>query len=502
MTKRYYRKAVSILGSKLFFYASILVYALETSWIAISGRYSMAYDENTHLGIIQVYAKRFLPFWSEQPQGVDHLGAFVRDPSYLWHFGLSFPYRLFAHYVHSEMAQVIFLRFSSVLFFGLGIVIYRRLMLKVGASKPIANTVTALFILTPLIPFLAAQLNYDNLLFPLSGLVFMYALRVSDQLHQQKKVVIKDVLLLAVFNLVGCLVMYSFLPILVFSFLWGLVLLVRLVRAKGLQNVYHAALKDFAKLGLVLRVGLVGLFVLLAGLFAERYIVNIVRYHSPLPSCQKVLSVERCMAYGPFKRDFESHRDKVAGALPKVASDPVSYTFRDWLRIMSFQLFFSLNGQIDNFKVGEPLILPRIAAIVFGVLGAGLVIWYRKYLRRHYKLTFLVLGGLFYTLVLWQREYNAFLHSGYAVAVQTRYLMAYIPILYLVYALAFSRWLRTRPRLKPVLAWGMIALLLLQGGGATVFIVRSNTYWYWPTTTIQKVNQNAQKIMKTFVVGS
>ncbi len=48
---------------------------------------------------------------------------------------------------------------------------------------------------------------------------------------------------------------------------------------------------------------LFALFLVLAGLNIERYGYNVIKYRTPIPACDSVLSVEACKAYGPWKRN-------------------------------------------------------------------------------------------------------------------------------------------------------------------------------------------------------
>src|SRR5580692_8418743 len=96
MTKQssYRRRAVALIGSRRFFWGIVALLVLQAVWIACSGRYPMAFDEDFHLGIIRLYAHHLSPFWNGQPAGADAFGAVSRDPSYLYHYLMSFPYRL------------------------------------------------------------------------------------------------------------------------------------------------------------------------------------------------------------------------------------------------------------------------------------------------------------------------------------------------------------------------------------------------------------------------
>jgi hypothetical protein len=296
--------------------------------------------------------------------------------------------------------------------------------------------------------------------------------------------------------------MYAFLPIFLAIIIWLGVIIYKHCRGLGKAVVLRQLRSSFGGVSLITKVATVSLAILMFGLFFERYGINILRYDTPTPECNQVLSIQQCSAYGPWERNYLTHQSKVRGQLAPVKSDPISYTFGSWLRIMSYQLFFSLNGQLSSFAVGAPLPLPETFAVVAGIIGLLLIIWYRKYLKKINRLNFLIFVSLVYLIFLWGQEYTDFVHLGLAVAIQARYLMPVLPIIYLVFGLAFARALRAKPYLKALLAWGAVALLLLEGGGAMVFILRSDPSWYWPNHYVITANATAQKILRHFVIGS
>ena len=101
------------LGSNTFFAIILGIFVAQALWIAWSGAFSMAYDEFFHLGIIQEYAKGWTPF-IHQPSGPAVLGALERDPSFLYHYLMSFPYRIVVATLHTLTEQVIALRIINI----------------------------------------------------------------------------------------------------------------------------------------------------------------------------------------------------------------------------------------------------------------------------------------------------------------------------------------------------------------------------------------------------
>lgn len=492
-----------ILRSSRFFYASLVVFVAQAGWVALSGLYPMAYDEATHFSVIKLYAlySRWSPFWASQPPGTQILGPLPHDTSFLYRFLLSFPYRIMDHFGASQMTQILVFRGISIALFVVGLILFRKLLLKVGASKAMANVVMAVVMLTPVVVLLAAQINYDNLLFPLVAITGLLLVRFVEKAKQG----ISDaqtVLALMVVGLLASLVTYAFLPILLVAALWVLGYMVQQVRHSGFAAMWQGYWRSFRHIA-AWRQGLllVGVVVSL-GLFGLSYGVNLWQFKEPVPSCNQVLSKADCSFYGPWRRDNLAHADLLTGKLVPAYRDPLNYTIRDWSWGMGFQFMSTLNGESSQFTIGQPLPLARGLEWVVGVIGVALVLRWQKYLRRNWSLVVLVSLMLGYVAALWFQEYTAFLYAGFPAAVQARYLVMILPIFYLLLALAYGRTLRAKPELKVVLVWLVLAILLFEGGGALPFIMRSDTSWYWPNHLVQSANHMAQKALHWLVIGA
>ena len=205
----YRRRIVAFLGSREFFWGVVVLLVLQALWIACSGRYPMAFDEDFHLGIIRLYAHHLSPFWSGQPAGADAYGAIARDPSYLYQWLISFPYRLITVFTNDQTIQVLILRFVNIGLFAWGLSVYRRLLLKTGASAAIVHSCLLVLVLIPVVPLLAAQINYDNLWIPLVGLTLLLTVKFEQELRQRKRV---DVTVLLQIAILWCSSAWSNMP--------------------------------------------------------------------------------------------------------------------------------------------------------------------------------------------------------------------------------------------------------------------------------------------------
>ncbi len=252
---------------------------LQAAWIALSSSYPMAFDEEFHMGLIRLYSQHLNPFLQGQPPGADAFGAVARDPSYLYHYLMSFPYRLIRLFTHDQAVQVLILRGISIGLFAWGLVFWRRLMLRTRAPGAVVNLCLLLFVLIPVVPLLAAQINYDNLLFLLVALALLWTLDLGSKLSSAKRVDGALLLRLVLLCLLTSLVKEAFLPIFIAIIIY---LAVKALRALG---GWHGAWKGLyaglrrMRRGSGLLLGTAVLVSLL--LFGQRYGVNMARYHRP-----------------------------------------------------------------------------------------------------------------------------------------------------------------------------------------------------------------------------
>ena len=490
------QKLRAILSSDSFFYAVVLLLVVQAVWIALSAAYPMAFDEDFHFGIIRLYAYHISPFWSRQPAGSDVYGAMFRDPSYLYHYLMSFPYRLIAHFVHSQTAQVIALRFINIALFSAGLPLFRRVLVRAGGSRALVHVLLLLVVLVPVVPLLAGQINYDNLFLPLTAWSILLAFRVGDGLAADKRIDAGALARLLIVCLLTSLVKYAFLPIFAALFL---VLGWQVFRSVGFGREFWRKLGDgLLRIENRLRAILLVLLVVAAGLFAERYGLNLVHYHTPVPACDQVLSVQRCSAYGPWNRDYN-----LAQAKTTHDTDPLSFA-GDWFYGMWFRLFFTLAGPDQHFATRGPLPVPAIAGIVFPVAGLLALLTYARRLYRgpfaRQQWLLIVVIGL-YVLALWADEFRAFMHTGKAVAINGRYLLPVLPPFLLLLALGVRQLLGRRLGLKLAVS-GLAVLCFIWGGGALTFVLRSSDSWDWQNRTVLSANRAVRSALWHVVPGT
>lgn len=490
--ERFAQTVTRVLRSRRFFVGAMIFFVFECLWIAFSARYPQAFDEQSHFGLIRFYSHHWSPFIANAPPSTYSFGAITRDPSYLYHYLMSFPYRLLALFIHGQAAQVIILRLIDVTLFTFGLYTFYKVLLRAKISRPLANVSIWIMVLIPIVPQLAAQINYDDLLFPLVALTCRLTFDVYERLRE-KRVDMRKVLLLLSLCLLSSIVKYAYLPIFVAVCVFVLGAAWYVFRDE-LKSLWRAIAEDFFELSKMLRVGLCALVLLSFGVFSQRYVVNMVKYHNPVPDCGQVLTVKDCLNYGPWNRNYNDAQGK-----PSTASkNPIKFT-GEWFFGLYYRLFFAINGDYVNYF---PLPLPSLAAIVLTFSAAlALALEWRRVLRGNALLVFLLLISVFYCGALWFDNYKDFVRAGQPVAINGRYLLPVLLPFGAIVGRAFSLTLRRRSWrvVKPIVAFAVL-VMFVAGGGVFTFISRSDSSWYWPNPIVTHVNNAAHHALSPILI--
>jgi hypothetical protein len=488
MLDRFARKLLVILASRTFLYVILGFFVFEALWFVFSAIYPMPFDEEFHLGVIQIYANQWSPFLESQPPNADQYGAIFRDPSYFYHYLMSFPYRFLNIFTNNETTLVIWLRLMNVAIFVYGLTLFRKVMLLAKASPALINTTLAVFVLIPIVPQLAAHINYDNSFMVLIPALCLVSYRVIES-FRQKRIDAKAILLFLLVCMVICIVKYAALPFLAASV--GFLFVYLLVCFKGkYKKIAPIAWNDFLRIGKRTRIILIGAVVVAAGLFSQRYVVNMVEYGRPVPDCANVLTVKQCSAYGPWARDHGYH-----AAVPKDFKPSVLKFIGNWFKGMWHRLFFAINGSKAFYMNYRELPVPSVTAIVLAAGGLiAAAVYLRRILRNNLFLGFLLTISVFYIVVLFLDGWAAYVYAGKPVAINGRYLLPVLPFLAIAMGHALRILFQKMPSIKPYLA-AVVILLFLHGGGVFTFILRSDHSWYWPNQTVYNVNDAARKVL-------
>lgn len=495
-TKKVLTKFTDVINTPGFYYAVIGFFVFESIWIAFSALYPQAFDENFHFGLIKVYSHYWLPFLSHQPPDANAYGAVARDPSYLYHYLMSFPYRLMALFIHSQTAQVIGLRLMDIGLVVVGLQLFRKVLRRAGLSKGLTNISILIFVLIPIVPQLAAQVSYDDLLIPLVAWLCLQTFTLIDQIKTHKLSSVRVIVFLSVGILAG-LEKYAFLPI----FLMAIVFLCGYAfvnyRPKP-QLVLKNLWQDYRKRSVYVKVLTVILLVVALGMFAERDGVNLVKYHKVEPNCAKVLSVKECKPYSAWYADYARHEYLLSGKY--VIKDNFPHYVVEWFYWMWYRLFFAVNGPTYGFKNYRPLPVPSLAAAYLAAAGLiSLIKWRRQIFKDNPYLVFLFCVAVFYCLVLFAQGYVTYRYTAVLENMNGRYLLPILLPLAAVLGTSLRRSLHQIKLDKAVVAL-IVLVLFFEGGGLFTFILRSDNTWYWDNKTVVKVNNTAKKVVKHVVV--
>ncbi len=495
-------QAARVLGSNWFFVFIIIFFSIQTIWIALSAIYPMLFDEEYHLGIIDIYSRQFSPFIYTQPPEASFHGDITRYGSYMFHYLMSFPYRLTQLFNLDLQSTIVAMRLVSIGFVVAGLFVFRAFLLRAGLTKSLAHLAIGFFTLIPLVPFAMSQINYDSLAFLLIAAIFYLAIRSTQTSNKQIHWIVG---LLSV-SALACLVKFTILPI---AFSTVLFVIIMLCKKHKKQTLIYIR-KQISSLPKLQLIGLSLLFIFAVGMFGERYATNIVKYQTIEPKCDRIHSRDSCIQYTVWRRDttWKANND----AINKPRDNPFQYTSSYWAPHIFNDFFvtaafvYQTDKELEirylpttmKASAGNPLL--RYAGwVMFAISVVVLAVSWRKLPLAAFRYIVLM-TVLIYAVSLWSRNYSDYINIGAGTAAQGRY---FIPLLIPIFAmvgLAFRHYLvRIRYQLAFLLTCG---LLLSQGGGVATYILYSNTQWYWPEQRkmINDINTNARKILRSYTL--
>lgn len=496
--------ALKIIRSRKFFLIIVGLLVLQATWIALSARYPMAFDENFHFGIIKIYAHQLSPFFASAPPDSAAYGDLVRNPSYLYQYLMSFPYRFIALFIHSEAIQVIILRFINIGLFAAGLFAFRKLLLRLRISPGITNLSLLMLVCIPVVPFLAGQINYDNLLFLLIPIITLLALTCGQSISKTGHLPAVSFITLLVMCMLSSLVKYAFLPI--FLALMAYLIIIVIYR-KNHKIVFARTWQSFRSLKTWTKIILIISLVVAGGLFAERYGVNLIKYHSLQPDCAKIETLDQCLQYGPWGRNYtiKANLQAAEAAGDSITPDPSGILFLpNWVAGMVHRLYFAINYDYINYY-GLPI--PIGLAAVIGFVGIILfAIFCRSMFRNNRQLFLIALVSIVYILSLLYVNYTDYLKFKTMLAINGRYLILVLPFVFAFLAIAYRAFIdrvtRKHAATYKVGLMTIVLLLTLQGGGVLTFIIRSDTGWYWKNQTVINANTSVKKAISPLIVGA
>jgi hypothetical protein len=472
------------------------LFVVQAVYIAFVGRFSMAFDEHFHLAAIQEYAKVIFPWQVTQPPGPAELSAFTTDGSYLYHYFMSWPYRLMAMLTDSVTTHIILLRLIDVGLVVVGFVLFRRMLLELRMSKVGAHVVLGLILLMPMTPFLAGQLTYDALFFTMCAITMLLLFRLVRTLYTSQMAPLPLVLWTGTAALVTLQVKYAFFPAVLGAGLYILGLVIWLHRANKFSFARMWGAWAVAVRGGTGMVAL-GVFLLCSVLFLQRYGMNYVQYGSLVPECPVVLGHERCLGFAPYGRDA-GIRDK--GWYKTISTKQKLAYPAKWYEKMIYESYFSVGPKQIGYKVAYPLPAPYVAGKVLAAVSVLVILFRLPWIIRsgvyaQFSLTVLVT----YVAFLFMKNYGAFISTAVPLSIHGRYVLPFLPLAgYLVYVGLRPFLRRIAMRRAVTVLVGLLLVGCLWGGGMAAYIIRSDDTWYWPSA--QGISRAVRYVLELVVI--
>ncbi|HVX48437.1 MAG TPA: hypothetical protein VHA05_03725 [Candidatus Saccharimonadales bacterium] len=426
------QKITDFISSKWFFGATVALFSGQTVWLAITSRFPMAFDEAYHLGVIQFFSHRWNPLITSQPSSSYNLGPIVHGTSWLYHYLMSFPYRLMEIFTHDLVILVIDLRLINVALMIANLFLLRKLLRLLGVSKGLTNMVLFIFALTPIVTVLSAQINYDNLMIPLVTLSVYETVLLMRELDRKYFNVVRFLCLLCL-CLLSSLVKFAFLPIFLAI---AMVVIGKLIKRRcGLRSLLPRITADLKRTNVAIKIALLTVTALGIFLFGWVYGVNIARYHNPVPACDRVLNDQDCSRYYSwfFKHTFQEYTVAHPGsAINLNAGSFTSY----WMLSMSEKLYGSITPLDGVYSLSIPLY--SLAFLFFIAALGATVLNFKKIIRDYPEMTLLIVVSITYLAFLWARNYEDYRQVGMVMAINGRYLVPILAFLYVVLGLGMS----------------------------------------------------------------
>ncbi|QQS19416.1 hypothetical protein IPL85_03985 [Candidatus Saccharibacteria bacterium] len=494
--KRVFATLVSVTASRWFWRGIVGLFVIQAVYIALVGQFSMAFDEHFHLAAINEYSKVLFPWQVTQPPGPAELSAFTADGSYLYHYLMSFPYRLLRLVTTSQTALIVMLRLLDVGIVVAGWYVFRRLLFELKLSAAPAHVLLAICMLMPMAPFMAGQLTYDALFFTSCGVTVLLLVRLLRTVSEQRKLPLSLVAWVGVAVLVTLQTKYAFFPAALGAGLYMIGYLTRQTYQKRLRwsSIWQSWRTDASKGSGAVAVGVL----LLTGvLFVQRYGMNYLNYGSLVPECQVVLSHERCLGFAPYGRDADIREKGWYKTITQ--KQRLTYPYK-WYEKMIYESYFAVGPKEIAYPVAEPLPVPYTAGKIVAALGALTILLRLPWILRkniYAQLLFAVTGT--YVVFLFLKNYGAFLATAVPLSIHGRYVLPFLPLAgYLVYI--GLRPLLRKQKMQTVSAVAVSILLLasLWGGGMAAYIIRSQDTWYWPT--MQPISRVVRSVVAPFIL--
>lgn len=472
------------LGTTNFSYVIIGLFVLQGLFIALLTTW-IVFDERFHFGLVTIYTDHLWPVVYDQPVEYDKYRDLAGEGSKLYHYLMSFPLRGIELFTQDTILQLKILRLLNVAMFAVGLYWFLRLFDLAKISRRVSNLGLFVFIMIPVVPWVAGSVNYDNFVFMLTP-IFLYLL--LQIIFQKRAFSIQKIALLVVVGLMVSLAKFTFIPI----FGLGIVAVFWVIFRSYRHNrkIKVGPLKWSASTWIV---GAALIF--LSALFVQTYIVNFLQYGTPRPDCRQTLGLERCLRNSVISKN----EAQVATKDDRPMVTIVDYSII-WSQTMLRTAFFSA-AQPDRTVPStdkQPLPIMHVAyAFLFMVAAVSII---RFYQIRDKKVLVILAFALFCTLFILITGYIIYEKYHAYRAVQGRYLLPAVLVVGVVGLHYARQWFfASKFKYKLLTSYLIMVVLLTQGGGVLTYIMNSEQSWYWNPdvgNNVQELKRLLQPVIK------
>lgn len=452
-------RILAVASSPLFFKLTLAWFVIQALFLSLSTKYGIPPDETYHFSLITLFEKSgWLPFIHDQT-GYYSLGEVYHVPFFLYHYLLSLPFHFFSHSSHS----VEILRLVNILLATWSLTLIVKLAGKLKVSRFVTNLSIFMLVNTLMFVFLAASVNYDNLLIPLALLSFIWTIDFLDDPQTGSLLKLLPVML------AGTLTAINFLPI---AFGIAVVIAYKFIHQAKLRTAFKVRWSRLRQADKLLLIPII----LLALLFLQRYGLNVARYHALNPSCTQVNTYQQCSQDGIF------NRPKTFPQLPNHPRPTPFEYFTDWSWSMRADTFGILaHKSIDDNKI---IRFWSEILLIGGTLAAA------RYYRPSRNWNLLIGIGIFSAAILFLNNYSGYYHTGYNFGVQGRYLFIFLPFVYMLFNQSLLEFLR-RDWLKSSYVILTIAIFIISA--LPTYALKTDDSWY-KNARAARINNDIKRI--------
>ena len=432
----------NFLGTKRAWYLVIALFVVQALFLVAVTRFGTPPDETNHIRFIEYYAEHSLdPVFTGQEPTLN-LGDKTREVDYLYHYVMSFVLRILPG---SDQIAFYVIRVFSVLFGALTLLTLTRVFLRLKVPSRAITVSLLLASNLAMVLMMSSAVNNDTLVWLGMATGLLLLLRLWERVQ------VMDLLWLSTIIVYGGLVKRTLLPFSLVFGVFGLVVLLRHLKA---------ARQDLRQWNW--RMVLLGLVVLLGiGLFTERVGGNIIQYGHITVKCEEVHGEAACYNFWANIRA----RDIAKRAPEQVIPLPV-FAVR-WVN-ESVTNIFDIQTQGWRHEVKPPAWLSPFAIGLLAIAGTyGALYESRRFrsdpLSRRRSIVALI--ALFFIAVHFAYNYNEYRHLHvWGLALNGRYIIpGLLPLIGLA-AFYWSELLGRHLKLKVTFALLMIVLTVLLSG--------------------------------------